>query len=81
MIDDILVVPMITPGQIVQGQPMRPAALLKLEMVRYKLRLRTVKIAALLEPLTKGVSADRLPTLRKMFLRKPCITSSHLRNR
>ena len=68
MIDDILVVPMITPGQIVQGQPMRPAALLKLEMVRYKLRLRTVKIAALLEPLTKGVSADRLSNVAQDVL-------------
>ena len=60
VIDDILVVPTIGPGAIVRAQPSETAALLSLEIVRYGLRLRTRKIAALLEPLTKGMSADRL---------------------
>ena len=61
VIDDILVVPTITPGAIVRSQAAtEPAVLLKLEMVRYMLRLKTQKIAALLEPLTKGASTDRL---------------------
>jgi hypothetical protein len=60
VIDDILVVPTITPEAIVRRQASEHAALLKLEMVRYMLRLRTQKIAALLEPLTKGAPPDRL---------------------
>jgi hypothetical protein len=60
VIDDILVVPTITPGAIVRSQANEHAALLKLEMVRYMLRLKTQKIANLLEPLTKGASSDRL---------------------
>jgi hypothetical protein len=61
VINDILVVPMITPTEIVQCQPAaQPATLVKLEIVRYLLRLRTKKIAAVLEPLAKGTSADRL---------------------
>jgi hypothetical protein len=68
VIDNILVVPMITPGSVVQGQSIQPAAILRLEMARYKLRLRTQKIAALLEPLTKGVSADRLSDVAQHVL-------------
>ena len=53
--------PMVTPAAIVRGQPaVQPASLLKVEMVRYMLRLRTQKIAAVLEPLTKGASSDEL---------------------
>ena len=61
VIDEILVVPTIMPTAIVRRQPtVQPANLLELEIVRYMLRLRTQKIAALLEPLTKGISRDQL---------------------
>jgi hypothetical protein len=68
VIDDILVVPMVTPAAIVRGQPaVQSASLLKLEMVRYMLRLRTQKIAAVLEPLTKAHPAISFPTLHNTF--------------
>jgi hypothetical protein len=69
VIDDILVVPMVTPAAIVRGQPaVQSASLLKLEMVRYMLRLRTQKIAAVLEPLTKGASSDQLSDVAQHVL-------------
>ena len=69
VIDDILVVPMVTPAAIVRGQAaVQPASLLKLEVVRYMLRLRTQKIAAVLEPLTKGASIDQLSDVAQHVL-------------
>jgi hypothetical protein len=62
VIDDILVVPMVTPAAIVRGQPaVQP-------VVRYMLRLRTQKIAAVLEPLTKGAPRDQLSDVAQHVL-------------
>jgi len=69
VIDEILVVPTIMPTAIVRRQPtVQPANLLELEIVRYMLRLRTQKIAALLEPLTKGISRDQLSDVAEHIL-------------
>jgi hypothetical protein len=68
VINDILVVPtIITPEAIVRSQANEQVALLKLEMVRYMLRLKTQKIATLLEPRTKSASTDRLLMLHRTF--------------
>ena len=69
VIDDILVVPMVTPASIVRCQPIaQPATLLKLDMVHYVLRLRTQKIAAALEPLTKGTFSVELSDIAQHVL-------------
>jgi hypothetical protein len=69
VIDDILVLPAVTPGVIARGQPtVQPATLLKLEMVRHMIRLRTRKMAAVLEPLTKCTSSDRLSDVAQHIL-------------
>jgi hypothetical protein len=69
VIDDILVVPTITPTAIVRRQPtLQPANLLELEIVRYMLCLRAQKIAALLESLAKGISRDQLSDVAERIL-------------